>query len=387
MPLTVIECDYISPIDDKSTQVVRDGALVYDASAGDGRLLWIGKRRDVEHQFRHTRLKIIDRRQFVACPGLIDLHFHWVQDDVRLMPKDSLMKWLEQYTWPYEQRFARPSYTQKRAKRFKKELLQVGTLGGMVYGSLHEGSVVEALEQFIGDYIVGNVLMTMNSPSYLTQTPAQAVEVTKKLANHYGAKYAVTPRFAPTVHPKVMKETAKIARRHQSFIQTHLSENTDEIRFVLEFFRALKGFEDVQSYTEIYHRLGLLGSKTIFGHCLHLSAKEWQLLKLSQSVIAHCPTSNAPVKDNGLGSGLFSLDRVERYKVRWALASDIGGGPYLSMFDVMNSFVHQHRKAHAKQASYSMALNRCTLESAKIMQIDHRVGALHAGLEANFIFS
>jgi guanine deaminase len=386
MPLTVIECDYISPIDDKSTHVVRDGALVYDASsAGGARLLWVGKRRDLDHVFKFHRLKRIDRRQFVACPGLFDLHFHWVQDDVRLMPKDSLLKWLEQYTWPYEQRFSKPSYTQKRARRFKRELHQVGTLGGFVYGSLHAESVTEALKQFVGDFVVGNVLMTMNSPQYLCQTSSQALKIVKALAKKYTHHYAVTPRFAPTVHPEVMRESARIARLHDCFIQTHLSENTDEIRFVLELFRAMKGFEKVKSYTDIYHQLGLLGPKTIFGHCLHLSAGEWQLLKRTQSVIAHCPTSNASVKDNGLGSGLFSLEKAERYKIRWALASDIGGGPYLSMFDVMNSFVQQHQKAKVKQATYSMALNRATLESAKIMGLEHRVGALSAGLEANFL--
>lgn len=381
LPLTVIECDYISPIDDKSTQVVRDGALVYNAQG----LLWCGKRCDVQHKFKHQRFKKIPRHDFVALPGLIDLHFHWVQDDVRLMPKDSLMKWLEQFTWPYEQRFGNSHYTQERARRFAHELLEVGTLGGLVYGSLHEESVTEALEQFVGDFVVGNVLMTMNSPDYLSQTQANAIEVVKKLARKYTHQYAVTPRFAPTVHPKVMRQTAQIAKRHQCFIQTHLSENTDEIRFVLELFRGMKGFEDVKSYTEIYQRLGLLGPKTIFGHGVHLSAQEWQAIKKTQSVIAHCPTSNAPVKQQGLGSGLFHLERALQQKIRWALASDIGGGPYLSMFDVMNSFVEQHRKARVKAATYSMALNRSTLESARIMGIDHRVGALLPGLEANFI--
>lgn len=380
-PTIVIEADYINPIDDKSTELVRDGAIVLRYSKNgyciadkgprqqilDG--LSLGERRDA---------KIIERRDYVLAPAFIDLHFHWVQDDVRLMPKDSLLEWLSEYTWPYEAKFSDTSYSRERAAQFAQELLRVGTLGGLVYGSIHDHTVDHALEFFQGHFVVGNVLMTMNSPENLTQTPEEACSLIERQAQRHLHHYAMTPRFAPTTHPEVMSYAAELAVKFRCFTQTHLSENLDEINYVLDIFRGLSGFEDVASYTEIYDRCGLLGEHTVLGHAIHLSDEEWQLLGKSKTAIAHCPSSNAPVADGGLGSGTFDYTKADHYNVRWALGSDIGGGPYLSMIDVMASFVRHQKRSH-RPVSFAKAYYRATKAPAEIMKISDQLGTLNQG--------
>jgi guanine deaminase len=384
--MVIIEGDYINPLSDKSTKLVRDGALVIEESTAGGRLIDCGPRDLVWRRLSRKAevAQVIDRRGMMLAPGFVDVHFHWVQDDVRLMPKDSLLEWLSKYTWPYEAKFKSVDHSKKRAQKFSSELLQAGTLAGLVYGSIHDHSVDDALNYFQGEFACGNVLMTMNSPANLLQTPVQALKAVRSLGKKWRTRYALTPRFAPTTHPEVMRKGMSIAREFDCMVQTHLSESLNEIDYVLELYRQIKGFEDVSSYTEIYDRVGLLTPKTVLGHAIHLSPAEWKLLKKRGSAIACCPSSNAPVKEGGLGSGVFNYLEANRYKVPWALASDIGGGPYLSMLDVMHSFIRQQKRAR-REASFALAHHRATRAGAKIMGVDKQVGTLDRGSMASFI--
>ena len=386
----IILCDILNPINDKRCIKVRKGAIVLKKinkdSTNEYKILDYGSEKKMINSYGHKKSCVVKNRSDQLClPGFIDTHFHWVQDDVRLMAKKSLLTWLERYTWPYEAKFKSKRYSLKRSKLFHDELLQVGTLGGAVYGSIHGHTVDHAFSNFIGDYIVGNVLMTQNSPDYLIQSTCTAKKLIKNLANKYKAKYAVTPRFAPTTCADVMLFGAKQAKKNGSFIQTHLSETENEINYVLSLFKDIKGFEKIKTYTGIYKKCGLLGKRTIMGHGIHLSDEELVMLSKSKPSIAQCPSSNAPVSEFGLGSGLFSFKRIEKAKIHWALASDIGGGPFLSMFDVMRSFVNSNKKAKISNATYTKALYRATLAGAISLNKEKQIGNLDRNKWANFI--
>jgi guanine deaminase len=302
------------------------------------------------------------------------------------MPKDNLLLWLKNYTWPYENKFKNVIFSKKKAKSFALELAQSGTIGGACYASIHPHTVDHAIESFQGHFIVGNVLMTMNSPNYLTQTKENALKTVKTLSKKYRDKYALTPRFAPTTHPEVMKKGSNLILKNKSFIQTHLSETTNEIEYVLDIYRQFTNFKKIDSYTDIYDQCDILGPKTIMGHGIYLSKNELLKLKKTKTAIAHCPSSNAPTSELGLGSGLFDFKNADRYKIPWALASDIGGGPNLSMFDVMRSFVSQNKKIKNSKATYTRAIYRSTIMGAKILGIENEVGEIKKNREASFIF-
>jgi len=379
----IILCDVINPLTDNKAELIRKGAIVIK----NGKILEIGKAKDILPRYaRLCPLELICAENKLALPTFFDMHFHWVQDDVRLMSKESLLEWLSKYTWPYEAKFKNKTFTKKKAKYFTQELLRVGTLGGVCYSSLHSHTTDEALKNFVGNFVVGNVLMDMNSPKYLTHKKEVALKMLQKQTAKFKNRYAVTPRFAITATPELMKAGAKLAKTHQTFIQTHLSETLNEIDYVLSIYKKIDGFKDVKTYTDIYKRCGLLGPKTIMGHGIYLSPDEMKILSKTKTTIAHCPTSNAPVKELGIGSGLFDFHQIEKNKIRWALGSDIGGGPYLSMFDVMRSFVEQNTKKKVKGATYVKALYRATLAGAEILKLNKSTGNLAPGKEANFIF-
>lgn len=374
-------CSYINPINDKKCEFVREGAIVVK----NNKFLDKGDAYKILKKFQTQNAQIINLSNKLIMPTFFDMHFHWVQDDVRLMPKDSLLEWLSKYTWPYEEKFKSLDYTKKKVVQFGEELLSVGTLGGACYASIHPHTVELALDTFKGDFIIGNVLMTMNSPKYLVQTASNAIATVKKLSSKYKHRYALTPRFAPTTSPAVMKETARIAKKNKSFIQTHLSETENEIEYVKSIYKNIKGFENVKNYTEIYKKCEILSAKTIMGHGIYLSQDELTILKKTKTAIAHCPTSNAPIKEKGLGSGLFDFKLIEKNKISWALGSDIGGGPYLSMLDVMRSFVIQNKKNKNIAATYVKAFYRATIAGAKILKLEKTNGNLDKNKLANFI--
>lgn len=383
--LRLICCDYINPISDTKSELMRNGVIVLSPEAkGQFKIVDKGPIQKMFKKYGKEEVEVMDFSTNLVLPTFFDMHFHWVQDDVRLMPKDSLLEWLSKYTWPYEAKFKDLKYTQTKAENFARELVQVGTLGGACYSSMHPHATEVALKEFVGDFVIGNVLMDMNSPEYLTHSTKEGLKSVEKLSKKHKERYALTPRFAPTTSPDLMKSAVKVAKKNKSFIQSHLSETADEVKYVLSIYKNLKGFEKVKTYTEIYQKSEILSDKTIMGHGIYLSDEEMKVLAKTKTVIAHCPTSNAPVKDLGLGSGLFDFKRADKFKVRWALGSDIGGGPFLSMFDVMKSFVLQNKKKK-NGATYERALFRATLMGAKVLKQDKFSGSLDKGKWANFI--
>ena len=378
----------VSPVDDHQANYFHQGAMLLEQSKNTSGyfIKEIFNLNELKQKMAvHKDCELLDYSGQLILPSFCDIHFHWVQDDVREMNKDNLLDWLKNHTWPNEARFIDENYTKDKSLSFSKSLINAGTLTGAVYGSIHAHSVDYARANFPGDFIVGNVLMTMNSPGDLLQKQEEAIDLVRSLGQKYKDRYAVTPRFAITTHPEVMAKTAEIGEQFNSFIQTHLCETKPEIEFVMDIYSKLPGFEKVKSYTEVYEKCGVLGPKSIFGHGIYLTNDELQMLKKSSSSIAHCPSSNAPVSSRGLGSGLFNLDLIQKHRISWALASDIGAGPYLSMIDVMNSFVSQHQEFGRKQVNWTMALYRSTLAGEKICGEHKNRGSFEVGKQANFV--
>ncbi|MEI8347529.1 MAG: amidohydrolase family protein, partial [Pseudomonadota bacterium] len=382
----IIFADILNPISDQECQLLKNWCLILKKGplSQGYKIQQLMAQKEALPFFLKKDLHFIELKNQVLVPGLIDLHFHWVQRDVCSAPKDSLLDWLSNYTWPAEEKFTSATYAKKKAKKLAKELIKVGTMGGAAYGSIHSHTVDLALKNFVGDFMVGNVLMTMNSPEKLLQKKDKALREIKELIKKHGPRYVLTPRFAPTTHPQVMRQGSQWARQKKCFVQTHLSENLSEIAYVLNLYRNLPGFEDVESYTEIYHRCKILGPRTLMGHGIHLSEEELSLLSKTRTIIAHCPTSNAPLIDQGLGSGLFDFRRTEKFKVRWGLGSDIGAGPYLSMLDVIQSFVTQNKRQGISQATYTKGLYRATAMNAQLLGLN-KSGNFTSGKWANFI--
>ncbi len=85
-------------------------------------------------------------------------------------------------------------------------------------------------------------------------------------------------------------------------------------------------FPEARDYTDVYDRAGLLGRRTLLGHCIHLDARERAVIAARGSVAVFCPTSNLFI-----GSGLFDWRATREAGMRIGLATDVGGGTSYSM--------------------------------------------------------
>ena len=156
-------------------------------------------------------------------------------------------------------------------------------------------------------------------------------------------------------------------------VQSHLSENLGEIESVLSL---CPGHAD---YLEVYERAGLLTDRSIFGHCVHLTDREYKRLGETGGIIAHCPTSNL-----FLGSGLFDMREANRYGVRTTLATDVGAGTSFSMWRTMGE-AYKVQQLNGYPMTALEAIYKCTLGSARALSLDDRIGSFLPGREADFI--
>ena len=168
---------------------------------------------------------------------------------------------------------------------------------------------------------------------------------------------------------------ALAAEHPDCHVQTHLSENDAEIRWTEELYPQAK------DYTDVYARYGLLGQKSLFGHCIHLSEREADALSGSGSVAVFCPTSNL-----FLGSGLFDYQRYRtRTKpLRIATATDVGGGTNYSMLRTMDEG-YKVIALNGEKLNPLASFWQITRGNAEALSIADRVGTLEAGTDADIV--
>ncbi len=269
-------------------------------------------------------------------PGFADIHWHAPQfANLGIGLNLPLLPWLETYTFPEEARFKDVDYATTVFDKLLKALLASGTTASVIFGSLHR----EATEQLMARLAqtglrayVGKVNMDRNAPDYYRNTTASDLADTETwLQNTVEAydlvKPIITPRFVPTCTPELMTGLGKLATTYDIPVQSHLSENQDEIKWVAQLH------PEAQNYLDVYRRFGLLRpGKTIMAHCVWSDANERAMLAAEGVIAAHAPTSN-----NNLGSGLASVSRLRQAGVNVGLSSDIAGGHTLFMGDVITA--------------------------------------------------
>jgi len=271
---------------------------------------------------------IEDHRPHLLLPGFIDPHIHFPQTQVIASYGAQLLEWLNKYTFVEEQKFADPGHCTANARFFLDELLRNGTTTAVAFCSVHPQSA-EALfaesERRGTLMIAGKVMMDRNAPAALCDTPQRGHDEAKALIVRWHRRgrqrYAIAPRFAITSSPAQLEAAGALAAEHPDcHVETHLSESLAEITLVRELFATAR------DYTHVYDRYGLLGERTLLGHCIHLSARERAAIAERGSVAVFCPTSNLFI-----GSGLFDWRATRGARMRIALATDVGGGTSYSM--------------------------------------------------------
>jgi guanine deaminase len=356
---------------------VADGLIVAD---GSGRIAYAGAYRDEEAK----RALHVRTSEGVMLPPLVDIHTHISQHPIRGRftegiagdpPEGRLLAGLKRNVYPAEARCNDPHVAEQVVRDFLADTLAHGVVGGCAYMTSSFEATRIALSILPDTWRVGMVLMDRPEViEALRSNPDHARGQMLELTQQFGDRFVATDRFAPVVTTPLRQRASDIATAHALFTQTHLNEQPGEKTLVEDVL-----YPDYASYTDVYERDGLLDRPCIVAHCVEMRDEEWSILRKTGAIIAHCPTSNLL-----LGSRRMNLDAAIGHGIPYAIATDVGASPTVSMLAEMGRFlaVHRGQSAHATPGE---ALYRATLAPAQLLRIDDRVGRLERGAPASFI--
>ncbi len=363
---------FAMPVDEATRYERRGGVVVQD-----GHITALGPADDLRRV--HADAEVTDYGDALISAGFVDAHAHYPQTAIIASWGKRLIDWLNMYTFPEEARFADPDYAAAAAKAYFDLTLANGTTTAVSYCTIHCPSVdaffAEAQARGVRAY-AGKTCMDRNAPENLRDTAQSAYDDSKALlAKWHGVdrlSYVVTPRFSPTSTRGQLDALGALwAEYPDCLMQTHLSEQTDEVAWVADLF------PDARDYLDTYEQSGLIGPGALFGHAIYLTEREKDRLKEADASLIHCPTSNTFI-----GSGLFDMAGLKGTGQRVGLATDTGGGSSFSMLRTMAAaYEIGQLKGTALHPAQLWWL--ATAGSANAIRAGDRIGNLATGMEAD----
>lgn len=274
---------------------------------------------------QYRGLPVTDYGDALILPAFTDLHLHAPQILNRGIGYDlELLPWLETYTFPTEALFAHLSFAETVWKHVLNHLWEVGTLRFSAFATVHKEAAWKLMELCEASGLrglIGKVNMDRNAPDSLREDTDASLADTEELICRARAElrrtgFILTPRFVPSTTSRLMEGLGRLGEQYDLPVQSHLAENPSEVAWVAQLH------PDIPSYTEVYHRFGLLRpGRTVMAHAIHLSPAERALLKEQGVTLAHCPLSNA-----NLSSGVMPLADHLALGLDCCIASDVAGG-------------------------------------------------------------
>lgn len=304
-------------------EIIEDGYLVIK----DDKIERVCKELD-------ENIDIIDYTNHIIIPGFVDVHMHAPQiNNIGLGADRQLLDWLNTYTFKEESKYSNVDFAKKSYNRFVDKLCKNGITSSVIFGSIYKDTTIhlmDLIEEVGLRAYVGKVNMDRNSPSYYIEETQKSIEDTvefvEKTINKYkNVKPIITPRFVPSCTVNLMKELGDIAEKYDLKVQSHLSENLDEISLVKELH------QECTSYINVYERYGLTRkNKTVMAHCVWADDEEIKSLIQNEIIVAHSPYSNG-----NISSGIAPVKKMLQKGVKVGLASDISGGHDMFMGRIM----------------------------------------------------
>ena len=372
--LTFTGDPFHAPIDEV-VQHEKNGAVAVEA----GRIVAVGPADTL--RAAHPGAEVTDYGEALISAGFIDTHVHYPQTAIIASWGKRLIDWLNTYTFPEEISFADPAHAAEIAATYFDLVTSNGTTTTVSYCTIHPESVhayfSEAARRGLR-VLGGKTCMDRNAPDALRDTAQSAYDDSKRLLEHWHgrarASYTITPRFAPTSTPEQLSALGALWREHPDcLMQTHISEQHEEIAWVADLF------PQARDYLDVYESFGLAGPGALMGHAIHLTDRERDRLKEMDASLIHCPTSNTFI-----GSGLFDMEGLMAQGQRIGLATDTGGG---SSFSMLRTMAAAYEVAHLRGASLHPAQLwwLATAGSARAIRMEDRIGTLAPGMEADLV--
>ncbi|XP_037634676.1 guanine deaminase [Sebastes umbrosus] len=376
---------FIHSTQQTALQILEDKLLGVDT---DGKIAFIGEgtelyRLSQTFGFSPSEVTQLAQHEFFM-PGLVDTHIHAAQYSYAGTALDMpLLQWLHTYTFPVESRFKDLQFAHRVYSQVVKRTLRNGTTTACYFATIHTDSSL-LLGQIANDFgqraLVGKVCMDRNnSVKHYKETSQECQEETCRfIAELLNKKYplvrpVVTPRFAPSCSGALLGQLGAIAKNNNLHIQSHISENVEEIQLVKELF------PESESYTDVYHKYNLLTDKTVMAHGCHLSDEELALFRETGTSLSHCPNSNI-----SLCSGMLNVRNVLKHKVKLGLGTDVAGGYSASMLDAVRRTLDTSKALTIQDPehdtlTFEEVFRLATLGGSQALSLDDRTGNFEVG--------
>jgi len=339
---TIVSADKFS-----ETTIIPDGYIVVD---DNGYICYRGEK--LPQRFQN--IPVEDYGNKLVLQGFCDMHLHAPQYPMLGTGMDlQLLDWLNQYTFPMESRFADPEFARAVYHQLVGDLAENGTTRVCIFSSIHvDGTLIlmnEMEKAGVGGY-AGKVNMDRNGGVNYQESTEESIKSTlewlEKCTDFRNVKPIITPRFTPSCTDRLMYALADIANERNLPIQSHLSENKDEVKWVRQLC------PDCSDYWESYYKRGLWNKNTIMAHCVYSTKEEIHALRYYQVLAAHCPDSNMNIR-----SGIAPVKSYVRDGMRVALGSDISGGAALPLYRTAASAIRASKCLYMKTGDLSDVLN------------------------------
>jgi 5-methylthioadenosine/S-adenosylhomocysteine deaminase len=349
------------------------GAFTRDTSIAiaDGQIVAIGD--DMPAADR-----VIDARNHLVMPGLVNLHTHLAMTLLRGVAEDVDLQGFLEKVWAEEARVMNPHGVYVGTRLGALEALLSGTTTALdMYfhpAAAHKGAVEVGLR-----HVGGPVFFSFAGPDNLTWGERIALAQTwpselEKMGGPY-VPPALMPHAPFTVGIELLTELAQLAKKQGALVHTHASENEKENSDTIE----ITGQRPVPALATA----GVLDLAPVLGHGVMLDAHDQSEVARTNTAIAHNPGSNLK-----LASGAADIVAYRNQKIRVGIGTDgCSSSNDLDMFQAMRLAANLARLVRRDPAAISAReiVQAATVEGAKALRLDGRIGTLEVGKEADLI--
>jgi 5-methylthioadenosine/S-adenosylhomocysteine deaminase len=310
-------------------------------------------------------------------PGLINTHTHAPMVLYRGLADDlALMEWLQQYIFPAEAKTVTPEFVRAGTRLAALEMIQSGTTA---YADMYyfEEEIARVSREAGIRGVLGQTIIRFPSPD--AKTPQEGLARTEAFLKEFAADELITPAVAPhamyTLDRATLRAARAMAETYKARVLIHLAETAEESKASQKQHR--------MSPTGYLESIGFWGPLTLAAHGVWLSAADMRILAKHRVGVSHNPESNMK-----LASGTAKVPSLRRAGISVGLGTDgAASNNDLDMFEAMRqaAFLHKLTTGDPRALPAETALAMATIEGARALQMEDRIGSLEAGKRADLI--
>jgi 5-methylthioadenosine/S-adenosylhomocysteine deaminase len=320
---------------------------------------------------KYTASSLVCLDEHILIPGLINLHTHAAMGMMRGMADDlPLMAWLNNHIWPAEKAVLSPQYVKDATLLASAEMLASGTTCFNDMYFYPEATALAATEAGIRANLG---LVVLDFPTAYATDADDYLQKGFNAHDSWRSNPLITSSIAPhapyTVSDQTFEKVVIYAEQLSLGIHTHLHETRHEVAQSEAQF----GIRPIQRMAN----LGLLGPNLVAAHCVHLLENEIELLAEYGCHVAHCASSNLK-----LASGIAPVAALLAKGVNVGLGTDsVASNNRLDMLSEMrlSALLAKGLSEDATAVPAYQALQMATINAAKAMGMDHKIGSIEVG--------